>query len=438
MLFLAVLCIPLIFYLYMLRNDRALKSSPASAIAFSKERWTPENCRVAAEQLSNAPLSVADQIPPKTGRRYIVVGGVRNYYYSSVRSFVNLSDQAGFVGGWVVLQLLHRGEDPRNIRVLDIRPPTRHDLTTGLAKDVEFLRVDISDSAAVDAAFKASWPRKEADHLEGCRTRITIFHTAANIRFYERHPALISRSAAVNIKGTKNVIAAAKSIGANTLIYTSSGSVAVRRSRFWLWPWETEPKYFVQVLNDDDAIIPKRHEDFFSNYAVTKCAAEWLVWNADGSSSGSGVLKTGCIGNGVFGSGGDLLCGDYLFRQNNPTWIPNILQSFVYVENCSLAHLCYERRLIDIAERGSHPDISGQAFIVTDPGPPAMYGDVYLALETLGNAQFPLFSPTSMLLLAHIFEAYNLTRFFLISSKLSVTATSPIQCQVHQTTSPNK
>jgi hypothetical protein len=114
------LCIPLIFFLYMLRNDRALKSSPASAIAFSKQRRTPETCRVAAEQLSNPPLSVADQIPPKTGRCYIVVGEVRDYYYSSFRSFVNLSNQAGFIGGWVVLQLL---QDPRNIRVLDIRPP---------------------------------------------------------------------------------------------------------------------------------------------------------------------------------------------------------------------------------------------------------------------------------------------------------------------------
>jgi nucleoside-diphosphate-sugar epimerase len=200
------------------------------------------------------------------------------------------------------------------IRILDIRPPTRKDLTSGLAKDVQFLKVDVSDKDAVVAAFKAPWPSSAPG---GSESEITIFHTASNIRFYERHPALLHHSTNVNVEGTRNVIRAAKAIGASTLIYTSSGSVAVRCSRFWLWPWETQPKFFVQVLNDDDNLIPKRHEDFFSNYAVSKIAAERIVRDSDGTPSGSGVLRTGCIrpGNGVFGPGGDILCGAYLVRK---------------------------------------------------------------------------------------------------------------------------
>jgi len=169
---------------------------------------------------------------------------------------------------------------------------------------VEFLEVDISDARAVDTAFHASWPfiSSASCHAE---PEITIFHTAANIRFYERHPALIPRSAKVNIDGTQNIINAALSIGATILVQTSSGSVAVRSNCFWLWPWEKEPKYFVQVLNDDDNLLPKRHEDFFSNYAATKIIGERLVRKASGSSSGEGILRTGCIrpGNGIFGPG---------------------------------------------------------------------------------------------------------------------------------------
>lgn len=65
------------------------------------------------------------------------------------------------------------------------------------------------------------------------------------------------------------------------------------------------------MINDDDALLPKRHEDFFSNYAVTKREAERRVRAADKSTSGKTVLRTGCIrpGNGVYGPGGDMLCG---------------------------------------------------------------------------------------------------------------------------------
>lgn len=65
------------------------------------------------------------------------------------------------------------------------------------------------------------------------------------------------------------------------------------------------------MINDDDTLVPKHHEDFFSNYAVTKSEAERRVRAADKAASGKTILRTGCIrpGNGVFGPGGDMLCG---------------------------------------------------------------------------------------------------------------------------------
>src|SRR6202034_543002 len=162
------------------------------------------------------------------------------------------------------IHLLQRGEDPRKIRVLDIRLPTRSELT-GLARDVTFLKVDISDARAVEEAFKAPWPTGSA---QGPQKQVTVFHTAANIRFYERSASPLPYSAKVNINGTQNVIDAARSIGASIMVYTSSGSVCIRNSHFWLWPWEKQPKYFVQVVDDDDRLTMKPPEAFFSNYAL--------------------------------------------------------------------------------------------------------------------------------------------------------------------------
>ncbi|KAF9069436.1 hypothetical protein BDP27DRAFT_1293737 [Rhodocollybia butyracea] len=389
-------------YIYIHVNDKALGSIPARALEFSPKRCTPEDVFALAKKLdSQPPIELADQMPPKTGRRYIIIGG------------------AGFLGGWIVVHLLQRGEDYKNIRVLDIRLPSRDDLKNGIGKDVDYKLVDMSDAEAVEKAFTAPWPEGAS-----VSSPVSIFHTAANIRFYERSPSLISNSSRVNVNGTQNIIDSARSIGASTLIYTSSGSVAVRASRFLLFPWQSEPDHFVQALNDDDSILPKEHAQFFSNYAYTKYLAEKRVRAADRLQSGSRTLRTGCIrpGNGVFGPGGDMLCGAYLVRETNPSWIYNIVSHFVYVENCALAHLCYEQRLIELENGSSNPDIGGQVFTITDPGTPPTYGDVYLTLETLSNGQtfFPKVSATLMLMIAYLIEFYYLTRHFLVSSKFGL------------------
>ncbi|KAG2139310.1 3-beta hydroxysteroid dehydrogenase/isomerase family-domain-containing protein [Suillus clintonianus] len=392
---------PLIIYLYFRFNDQGLSQLPAEAKAFAPNRFTPHVVRETAEKLCNSPKIIKDVLPPKTGRRYIVVG-------------------AGFLGGWIIIQLLQRGEDSKKIRILDLRRPTRSDLRTGLAAQVAFFQVDVCNAKAVDDAFQAPWP--DCDPSETA-PEVTVFHTAANIRFYERHLALLPRSSKVNYEGTQNVINAARSIGVTVLMYTSSGSISVRRSRFWLWPWEKQPKYFVQIINDDDNLIPKYHDHFFSNYAASKVLGERAVRAANGSRSGEKTLRTGCLrpGNGVFGPGGDLICGAYLVRKFNPTWVPNIMQSFMYVENCALAHLCYEARLLETARGGSNPDLGGQAFTVTDTGPPITYGDVHVGLTTLApETIFKQMSPTLMLFISHIIEVLVLARAFLSMSSSPV------------------
>ncbi len=328
--------------------------------------------------------------------------------------------KAGFLGGWIVLHLLQRGEDPQRIRIVDIRPPQRKDLLEGAALNVDFVQVDILNSQAVHADFSKSWPPSASDVPGEPDPEITVFHTAATIRFYERHPSLLPLSEKVNLTGTQNVVEASRRIGASTLLYTSSGSVAVKRTRFWLWPWEREPELFTQVINDNEDNLPKRDDEFFANYAISKLKAERYVRAADGARSGSGLIRVGCLrpGNGIFGPGGDILVSWLLTKRVNPTWIPTIMQSFSYVENCSLAHLLYEQRLIELQNGGTNPDIGGQAFCVADSGPTPTYEDVYNALNILSNGEssFVYLSPSLLLALAHLIEAYYLTRHFLVTS----------------------
>ena len=289
----------------------------------------------------------------------------------------------------------------------------------------------MSDGEQVHVAFSTPWPPSSDDDPEefsAAAAEITVFHTAANIRFYERDQRLLHLSDKVNVEGTRNVLAAATATGVSILIYTSSGSVSVRRTRLWLWPWEQQPKFIVQTFTDDDSRLPTRHDEMFSNYAASKLKAERLVRAADGTPLGSEkvrdqqrrVLRTGCLrpGNGIYGPGGDILCGAYLARQVNPSWAQDVLHNFIYVENASLAHLCYERRLIDRGLGSTNPDIGGQAFCVVDDGPPVTYGDVYTVLSTLtdGRTVFPQMSATTMLMLAHVVEWLHVARSLMMSS----------------------
>jgi len=390
----------ILLVLYLRKINRVLLHQPSRALAISPHRWTSEEIESAYADFLKHPIDISNNLPPKTGHRYVVVGG------------------SGFLGGWIVVHLLQRGENPKNIRVLDLRKPTRKDLTTGLAKEVDFLETDISDEQKVKQAFAKPWPSGAS------QAPLTVIHSAANIRFFERSLVLVPRSAKVNINGTRHVLDSAQAHGASHFIYTSSASIAIRRCRYWLWPWQSEPDHFVQILDDKDTNLPKSHESFFSNYAYTKSFGEGLVRARDNVIvEGGHRMRTGCLrpGNGVYGPGGDINVGAYLVRKLNPTWVQNSIQSECYVENISLAHLLYEHRFVEINSQKdkstSLPDIGGQAFMIADPNPPVSYGDIYEALSTLskGVCVFPKFPPVAMLIFAHVVEFYYLLHFHLTS-----------------------
>ncbi|KAH7919054.1 NAD(P)-binding protein [Leucogyrophana mollusca] len=391
---LALLCIPIALFLlcfYFWHVNRGITKVPSSALAFSPLRFTVAGIEEAAGRLASKPFDAVPHLPPATGRRYVVIGG------------------SGFLGGWIVLHLLMRGEDPRNIRIIDIRRPIRKDMLSGKAAQVPFVAADVRDADSLRAAFAVDWPSNSERSDKG----ITVFHTAASIRFYERHESLVPRSFAVNVDGTRNSLTVSREYGVDLFVFTSSASIPVRRTRHWIWPWQRHAETLVQIVNDTISNVPRKHNDFFSNYAYTKSLAEELVRGSDSPGEG---FRTGCLrpGNAIFGPGGDLVAGPYLARGTNPSWTAPIIQSFTYVENASYAHLLYEQRLLESRTRADslYPDIGGQAFCITDQGNAISYGDLYLTLSTLtkGKTRFPLLPPAPFLLLARILELYYIAQ----------------------------
>ncbi|KAF9061101.1 3-beta hydroxysteroid dehydrogenase/isomerase family-domain-containing protein [Rhodocollybia butyracea] len=396
----------LLLTVYCRLNGKSLARIPRRVLDLSPVRWDAKDFEAVKNKLDDYPVDIQQYLPPKTGRRYIVVGG------------------SGFLGGWIIIHLLKRGELPSNIRIIDLHPPSRYDFASGPAKEVQFIQTDIASAEQVEAAFKAPWPLSTSSNSE-----ITVFHCAAIIRFYERHPSLLPLSE-INFIGTEHVLKASFAAGGSILVFTSSGSVAQRRTRLLLIPWvEKEPENFVQVLGDQEpSELPKSVDGFCCCYAHTKLRSESLIRASDNSPSGpSGetTLRTGCIrpANAIYGPGADLY--EYFLAQgkNNVSFFQNMMTANVYVENCSLAHLCYEQRLIELSSNESrHPDIGGQVFTVTDPSPPILFSDIYAALTHFSDGAYGyhVLPPTPILLISYLVEQYYLTRHALCTSRSSI------------------
>ncbi|KAF3394494.1 3 beta-hydroxysteroid dehydrogenase/Delta 5--_4-isomerase [Penicillium rolfsii] len=368
--------------LYLYHVNAAMKRVPDEAQKSSPHHWTADEIKAAYKKTLENPIDITDSLPPKQSRRYIVVGG------------------SGLVGSWIISHLLARGEDPASLRILDLLTPTQEILDLG----VTFIKTNITDELAVSTAFEQPWPTTVA-HLP-----LTVFHTAAVIRPFERLEIYLPFCSKVNVDGTKNVLNASKKSGATCFISTSSGSVSLHKPSFWIAPWEKLPRRALQILSDH-AKLPERHDEFFGNYAVSKLAAERLVRSADDPVNG---FRTGCIrpANGIYGIGSDAsatITGLYLRKGGSPTWVRPVIQSFVNAENVSLAHLLYEARLLEQSNpQSTLPNIGGQSFVVTDPNPAISFNDIYTLLSTLSKTpvSFPTVQPLPFLLLSYLVEGY--------------------------------
>ncbi|KAI0845004.1 NAD(P)-binding protein [Daldinia vernicosa] len=369
-----------VLVLYLLRVNQLLSQTPDEVRQLSGSRWTIDQLNETYRRLQERPIDYTTKIPPKLERRYIVTGG------------------SGLVGGFVVLQLLARGNLPESIRIIDIRKTERNDMRSRPATEVEFVKTDITSSDSVDAAFARPWNPSVA-HLP-----LTVFHTAAVILASERSKFQYAFPEAVNVIGTKNVLAAARRAGADIFSSTSSGSISIRPVEPFVFPWASSPRNFWQVLDVDDFNAPLRErEEYFANYPASKAIAERFVCDSNDEK-----FRTGCIrpANGVYGHPTDNTVGDPLGRTVLPSWVSHIVQSFVHGANVSIAHLQHEAALARPWIESSRQ--AGRPFVVTDPNPPITYSDLYHAIETLSVHPFRVIKvpPVVMLLLSHAVEMY--------------------------------
>ncbi|KAM7195908.1 hypothetical protein V8F20_007273 [Naviculisporaceae sp. PSN 640] len=381
----------LLFFIYLVLLNQLLNSTPEEVRRLSPQtsRWTKELLQSTYQRLEQSPItttSYARQIPPKLARRYIVTGG------------------SGLVGGYIVLQLLERGQPPEAIRIVDLRAPKRHNMVTGPASQVEFIQTDISSVESTQKAFSKAW------HPSVASLPLTVFHVAAVIVPSERSKLLYKFCESINVHGTQNVVDAARQSGADIFISTTSGSISIKPIKFWIAPWKLWdrsgskwPEHFWQILDDKDFYEPLRpHEGYFANYPASKAAAERLVCGAN-----SQAFRTGCIrpANGVYGNPTDNTLGGSLNAGDCPSWNSHIIQSFVHGINVALAHLYLEAVL---SSTKALPSQSGRPFIVTDPNPPITYGDLLTAVSTLATTHFRVIPlpPVLILLLSHVIEWY--------------------------------
>ncbi|TRX96053.1 hypothetical protein FHL15_003195 [Xylaria flabelliformis] len=368
---------------YLVRVNRLLSGTPEEVTRLAGPRWTPDLLKKTYERLEKHPIDYTNKLPPKLDRRYVITGG------------------SGLVGGYIVLQLLARGTPPTHIRILDIRRTERSDMQSGPATEVDFAQTDITSPESIKAAFARPWPASAA------KLPLTVFHTAAVILASDRSAHSYAFPERVNVKGTANLLAAAKAAGASVFSSTSSASICIKPVGTWVAPWAGEPKNYFQMLHTRDMNLPlRKREEYFGNYPASKAYAERLVCDADQEGFRTGSIRPA---NGVYGNPTDNTVGDPLSRSVMPTWVDHIVQSFVHGANVAIGHLHHEAALVQ-PSASTH---SGRPFIVTDPNPPITYGELYSAIKVLSRHSFTTVTlpPVLMLLLSHVLELYSELRF---------------------------
>ncbi|KIW70690.1 hypothetical protein PV04_02935 [Phialophora macrospora] len=359
--------------------NSVLSTAPEEAEKLAGPAWTNEVIRDAYEKCRKDPPDFKKYLPPTQNRRYIVFGG------------------SGLVGGWLVEHLIMRGQDPAAIRIVDLQPPCRE---LAVQHIVSHFKADITDRAAVERVFSSPWPSEFA-HLP-----LTVFHTAAHIHAGYRKADFLDTYMNVNVEGTRNVLEAARSAGCDIFIATSSGSVAIKPTNLLFPPWRRYPKHFVQVTENAEPPSLDKLENFAGCYAYSKALAEKLVTDADDRKGG---FRTGAIrpGHAIYGHGAEnrnSVVYDYLRRGGLQTWLFPVVLQYVSAQNVSLAHLLYEARLLE------GRDIGGNAYCVSDPGPPFRYTDLYRLLSALAHPKTPMkFTPVPpilLILIAYLSEGY--------------------------------
>lgn len=202
----------------------------------------------------------------------------------------------GFLGRYIVEQLLARGDD---VRVL-----ARGDYPALRAQGVELLRGDIVDAATV---------------LKATEDREVVYHVAARAGIWGSWAEFYQP----NVLGTQNVVAACQELGVPKLVFTSSPSVVFDNSHH-------------EGL-DESLPYPLEYENIYSH---TKALAEQVVLKANGK---EGLLTVALRPHLIWGPRDTQLLPRLINRAKSGRLVQigpgDNLVDLTYVEDAARAHL---------------------------------------------------------------------------------------------------
>lgn len=265
----------------------------------------------------------------------------RCYYFVPDRSRAMLGrwlvvGGGGWTGSFLVAHLLRISRDDAQgeelVHVIDICPPKTE--MQYLHNGALFHTCDITDAAAVEEAVRTINPR-------------VVFHLASMIDLRPYPSELLEQ---INVKGTLNILN------------------AIRQAS---WP-ENEPRFFVYTstidvvsgmwgvsnANEDTAYADKNPAN---HYKRTKIMAEKISLASD-----CDMLRTVALRPGhIYGPGDPIL--SYVLSSNIGLGSASSRMSFVYVQNCALAHILAALMLIkEVEGNADGQQIRGNAFFITD------------------------------------------------------------------------
>jgi len=240
----------------------------------------------------------------------------------------------GFLGGAIVRRLVDRGWTVRTLQ--------RGSYDRLHALEVEQIRGDIADSAAVEGA------------VAGCDI---VFHVAARVEMWGPYEPIYR----ANVVGTENVLAALRRHGGGRLVFTSSPSVVQGHE-------DLEGV-------DESAPYPDR---FDAAYPQTKAMAEMAVLAANTPDLATVALRPHLI----WGPGDTNLVPQLIARARAGTLRfvgdgMNLIDT-VYIDNAVDAHLLAGDRL------GPGAACAGRAYFISNGDPRPIKGFVNSILDAAG------------------------------------------------------
>ena len=241
----------------------------------------------------------------------------------------------GFLGGYIVEKLIGRGD---SVRIL-----ARNRYAQFEERGAESFRADLRNQAAV---------------MKACEGIEVVFHVAAFPAIWGKWKDFY----AINVEGTKNILAGCNVHGVSRLIYTSTPSVVFDQTDL--------------CHVDENYPYPDSYNCY---YPATKAIAEKLVVRANGN---DGLLTTSLRPHLIFGPGDNHLIPKILQRaQARKLFIVGDGTNKVdvtYVENAADAHL----QAADHLRPGS--PVAGQVYFISQGEPVALWEFLNQLLERLG------------------------------------------------------